>query len=143
MEGFSIAKANLTNNPKPTTKNPKNPLLLLKLLEQGSDANLILYDTLEVGDVDALLLHGVTVTQGHGVVFESLMIHGDAERSADSILTAVTLAYLVFLFVFAVEMELERILYLAGFLGQSVLLSEREDGELDGRKGGWEMKHGA
>ena len=43
-------------------------------------------------DANAFLLPGVTVTNGDGVVFERLMVDGDAERSADLVLSGVEFA---------------------------------------------------
>ena len=34
----------------------------------------------EVGDVNSLLFHGITLTQCYGVVFEGLVVDGDAEE---------------------------------------------------------------
>ena len=39
---------------------------------------------------DALLGHGVTLTDGHSVVLEGVEVHGDAQRGADLVLTTVT-----------------------------------------------------
>ena len=62
---------------------------------------------MQVFDLDAVLGHGVAVTNGHAAIFFSIMIDGDTERCADSVLTTVTLADRVFLVVSNLEVELD------------------------------------
>ena len=47
---------------------------------------------MQFGDGDALLLGAVAVTDGDGIVFQGLVIHGDTERGTNQILARVTLA---------------------------------------------------
>ena len=68
------------------------------------------------------MLHGVTVTQSHAVVLQSLMIHGDTVRSTNGILAAVTLTDRIFLIILAMEVELQAVDNLACLFGQSVFL---------------------
>ena len=82
-------------------------------------------ELVEVGYRHAGLFHGVTVAQRHRVVLESLMVNSDAIRSADGILTAVTLADSVFLLIVCREIKLEVVDNLAGLFGQTVFLDER------------------
>ena len=41
----------------------------------------------QIGDFHALLLPGVAITHGHGLVFQRLMVDGDAERCSDFVLS--------------------------------------------------------
>ena len=74
----------------------------------------------------ALLGHGIAVADGHAVVLLGLMVHGDAEGSADGILTAVSLADAVLLVILAVEVKLQVVDDIAGNLRQPVLLDQRQ-----------------
>ncbi len=100
-------------------------------------------ETVEVGDVDAGLFHGVAVAQGDGVVFQGLVVDGDAERCADCILTAVALADGILFVVVGGEVKLEIIDNLAGFFGKSVLAHEGHHGALHGSQGSREVEHHA
>ena len=60
-------------------------------------------DTEEPVDGYPFLLHGVAVTDGDGIIFQRLMVDGDAERSTDGILTAVAFTDRVLLVILTVE----------------------------------------
>ena len=45
----------------------------------------------EIVDLDSFLLHGISVADGHAAVVFGIKVVGDAERSTDLVLTAVTL----------------------------------------------------
>ena len=94
-------------------------------------------DLFEIIGIDASLLHSVTMTKSHGVIFESLVIHCDTVRCADCILTAITLADRVFLIVVASEVEAETMLDFASLLVKKDGLPEKAreiQHRLDGRR---------
>ena len=91
---------------------------LLELFQEGGDAHLVLDDAEKLVNADALLLHGVAETESDGVVFQRVVVDGDAVGCAHSVLTTVALADGVLLVVGAVEVELQCIDNLAGLLGQ-------------------------
>ena len=64
----------------------------LQFLKYPPKARCLRDAAMQFGDGDALLLGAVAVTDGDGIVFQSLVIHGDTERSSDQILTGVSLA---------------------------------------------------
>ena len=84
-------------------------------------------DLVQIFDLHAVLRHRVAVTDGHATVFLRVVIDGDTERRTHCILTAVTLTDRVFLVVRYLEIELQLVHDLAGFLGQTVFLDERHD----------------
>ena len=88
-------------------------------------------ELMEVGHLNTGLLHCVAVAQRHRVILKSLMVDSDAIRSADGILTAVTLADSVFLLIVCREIKLEVVDNLAGLFGQSVFLDKRKHGTFD------------
>ena len=55
------------------------------------------------------------------------MVYSDTERRADGILTAVALAYRVFFFILHIEVYLQFIHNLAGFLRQTIFFGQREN----------------
>ena len=65
---------------------------LTELAEESIHAHIVVNQSMQVVDVDALLLHGVTLTQCHGVVLKCLMVHCHAVGSTDGILTPITLS---------------------------------------------------
>ena len=62
----------------------------------------------ELGNIHALLLHGVAVTDGDGIVIFRIEVKGDAIRSTDLILTAVTFTDASGFVIFAAEVAVER-----------------------------------
>ena len=70
--------------------------LRAKPLEQRCHAHTVFYQRAQIGYVHTLLLHGVTVSQRHLAVLWRVVVHGHAERRADGVLAAVTLADGVF-----------------------------------------------
>ena len=92
--------------------------------EQVLHVHLPVDEVVEAVDADAFLLHGVAVADGHAVVGERVVVHGDAEGRAYGILAAVALADGVFLVVHAAEVELERVHDFACLFGQAVLFHQ-------------------
>lgn len=80
-------------------------VLSKEFAEKAVEAHFLCKYLLKVVNVDALLLRRVAVAQGDGVVFESLMIDGDAIRCADCILTTIAFADGVFLIHLTGEVE--------------------------------------
>ena len=76
-------------------------VILLQFLEQACDAHLVLDDAEELVDAHALLLHCVAEAECDAVVLQRIVVHGDAVRCADGILTAVALSDGVLLVVLA------------------------------------------
>jgi hypothetical protein len=72
---------------------------------------------MELGDRHALLLGAVAVTDGDGIVFQSLVIYRDTERSSNQVLARVTLANGSRVFVDDVEIVLEEFHDLLPFFG--------------------------
>lgn len=64
---------------------------LFQFLENVAEVDLLGDDAVELLDLDALLLHRITMTDGNATVVERVMVDSDAERSSDRILTAVSL----------------------------------------------------
>ena len=79
---------------------------------------------MQFGDGDALLLGAITVTDGDGVVFQGLVIHGDTEWSSDQILTGVALANRSRIFVDDVEVVLEQLHDFLPFFWQTIFLDD-------------------
>ena len=90
---------------------------------------------LQLRNRHAHLFGGVAVADGHGVVFQRLVVHGDAERRADEVLAGVALADAVAFFVKHVEIVLQQVLNLAGFFGQTVFFHQGQNRRLDGGHG--------
>ena len=97
---------------------------------------IVVEESSEVVDGDALLLHGVAVADGDTVVVEGVVVHGDAEGGADGILTAIAATDGVLLVVLEHVVGFEHVHNLAGFLGQSVLLDQRQHSGLVGSQHG-------
>ena len=67
-------------------------LCLFQLLENIAEIDLFRDYRMEILDLDTLLLHCVTMTDGHAAVVERIMVDSHAERSTDRILTTISLA---------------------------------------------------
>ena len=65
---------------------------LSEATQQPVEAYAVVDKAVQVGDVDACLSHGVALAQGDGIVFERLMVDGDAEGGADLVFPAIALA---------------------------------------------------
>ena len=90
-----------------------------------------------MGDGDAFLLHAVAVAQGDAMVFQRLVVDGQANGGAQGVLTAVALADGVFFVVLGEETESKAVLDLAGQFGEAVLFDQGQQGHLDrGDEGG-------
>ena len=61
------------------------------------------------------------------------MVHSDAERGADGVLTAVALAYAVLLVILAVEVKLELVDDISRYLRQSSSFSSQYEAESTAR----------
>ena len=109
--------------------------------QQRCDAYTVCNDIVQFGDSHAFLLHGITVTQSHAVVFQSLMVYSYAVRSTNGILTAVTLADGVFLVVLAMEVELQVVDDFACLFGQSVFLYQRHHSQLHRSQGSGKFQY--
>lgn len=105
---------------------------LSEATQQPVEAYAVVDKAVQVGDVDACLSHGVALAQGDGIVFERLMVDGDAEGRAYGILATVALAYGVFFVVMCGEVEFEVVDNFACFFGQSVFADQRHYGAFDG-----------
>lgn len=95
--------------------------------QERRQRNAVVDNLVEVGDSYALLLHRIAMAQGDGVVFERLMVDGDAVRCSDGVLTAVAFADRVFLVVAGREIELEVVDNLAGLFGKPVFADKRKN----------------
>ena len=98
---------------------------------------------MQILDLHALLAHRVAVANGNASVLEALMVDGDAERGADSILAAIALAYAVLLLLLAVEVVFEFVHHLLRKFGQAILLDERQHCGLHGSKRRGDTQHHA
>ncbi len=95
----------------------------------------------QVGDVDACLSHGIALAQGDGIVFECLVVDGDAEGGAYGILATVALADGVFFVVVCGEVEFEVIDNLACLFRQPVFADQGHDGAFDGSQRLGQVQH--
>ena len=111
--------------------------------EESSEADAVVDKLVEVVYADAGLLHGVAFAECDGVVLEGLVVDGDAVGCAYGILAAVALADGVFLIVACGEVKLEVVDYLAGLVGETVLLDEREHGALHRSESRRQVEHHA
>jgi hypothetical protein len=93
----------------------------LQLPQQPPHIHLPANDAAQLADRHAFLLHGVAVADGHLVVGEGIVVHGDAVGRTDGILPAVALADAVLVVVLAVVVQLQRVDDGARFLRQAVL----------------------
>src|SRR3712207_3019553 len=82
-------------------------------------------------DGDTLLAHRVSVSESDRIVFERLVIYGDAVRGADRILTTITLADAVLLVVLTGEVEVQHTYHLLSLLVETILAYQGEHRELD------------
>ena len=96
---------------------------------------------MEVFNLDALLLHGVTLAQCHGVVLEGLVVNSDTIRSTDCILTAIALADGILLLIVSSEIKFEFVDDFACLFGKSVLTYKREHGAFYRCERRGEMEH--
>lgn len=115
----------------------------LKVSEKVVEIDFLVNHCAELRDRNPLLLHRVAVANSHSAVCERVVIDCDAERSTDGILTAISLADRVLLFVLAVEIELEIVHYLLCELRKAVLLHERQNCCLDGSERRGNAEHDA
>ena len=104
-------------------------------MEQRGHADEAVHVGVQVGDGDALLLHGVAVAHGYGVIVERVVVHRDAEWRTNRVLATVAAADGVLLVVLHVVVELKLGEHLAGLLGESVLFDKRQHRGFDGRQG--------
>ena len=65
---------------------------LFKFLEDVAEVYLLADDAVKILDLYPLLLHCVTVTDGHAAVVKRIVVDSHTERSTNSILTAVSLS---------------------------------------------------
>ena len=114
-----------------------------KLAQEAVEAYLFRKNLFKGVDAYAFLLHGIAVAQRDGVVFEGLVVNGDAEGGADCILAAIAFADGVFLVNLAGEVEAEFMLYFASFFGQSVFLHKRKHSAFHGSQRSREVEHDA
>ena len=68
-----------------------NKTSLFQLLKDVAEVNFLADDCVEILDLDALLLHCVTVTDSYATVVERLVVDCNAEWSTDCVLTTVSL----------------------------------------------------
>ena len=76
------------------------------------------------------LLHSISISESYSPVFQSLMIYGNAERSTNGILTAVTFSYAVLLVILAIIVIFEGVENLLRNLWQPILFKQRKYGNL-------------
>ena len=88
-----------------------------KFFQQRGDAHFLFEQCGQLADRHTLLLHGVAVAQCYRVVSECVVVNGDAIGRTHSVLSAIALTDGVFLFVFAVEVELELVQYFLSLFG--------------------------
>lgn len=108
---------------------------LSEATQQPVEAYAVVDKAVQVGDVDACLSHGVALAQGDGIVFERLMVDGDAEGCAYGILATVALAYGVFFVVMCGEVEFEVVDDFACFSGSPSLRTRGITAHLTGASG--------
>ena len=65
---------------------------LFKFLEDVAEVDLLADDAVKILDLYPLLLHCITMTDGHATVVERVVVDGHAERSSDRVLTAISLS---------------------------------------------------
>ena len=63
----------------------------LELSENVAEVNLLADDSVEILDLNALLLHAVAMTDSYAAVVKRLVVDSNAERSTDCVLTAISL----------------------------------------------------
>src|SRR5215218_1949161 len=89
----------------------------------------------QLGRLDALLIPGVAVADGDGLVFERLVIDGDAEGRADLVLPRVELADAARVVVDGAHRGLQLLLDVPRHRDDlGLVLRERQHGDLDGRE---------
>ena len=64
-------------------------------------SSMMAFRSLQVADVHTLLLHRVTETEGDLTVSQRVVIHGDAVRRTDGILTTIALTDRILLIILA------------------------------------------
>src|SRR3712207_1400162 len=107
--------------------------LVAQLLQHGGNAHAVLDNGAKLADVDTLLFHRVTITQGNFVVLGRFMVNRYAERCTHGVLTTVALTDgILGIAIMSVEMELQLVHDLLGQFGQSVFLIQWEHGTLHG-----------
>src|SRR5829696_6963242 len=110
-------------------------LFLTTGIRSAPDPQPLLQILAQLGRFDALLTPGVAVADGDGLVFERLVIDGDAEGRADLVLAGVELADAARVVVDGAHRGLQLLpdaLRHRDDLG--LVLREREHGDLDGRE---------
>ena len=98
-------------------------LVNIYFLQQTGDAHAIFHDFAQIVDVNALLLHRVTIAQGHFMVVGRIVVNGHAEWRSHCILATIALTNRVFrIAIMRVEMKFEVVNNLLCQLGQPILL---------------------
>ena len=98
-------------------------------------------ELVKVSDGNTCLFHGITLAESDCIVLKSLVVDSDAVRSTDCILTAVTLADCIFLFIVCCEVELKLIDNLACFFRKTVFTDKRQHGAFHRCERCREVKH--
>ena len=108
-----------------------------------SQAHLISHDLRQAVNDHPFLLQRIAVTNGYRIVFQGIVVNGNAEGCADGILPAVTLADGILFLVLAVEIEFHPVHDLTGFFGKSVFFGQRQYGQLNRCQGRGDFQYHA
>ncbi len=117
------------------------------MLIEKSEFDLLFNVSAKLGDRDTNLLHSIAVTDGNtvvaflGIVADGVEVNGYAERSADLVLTAISLTDRACIVVVNAEVLGKLLVDLGSFVGK--LLGKGKNCNLEGRKEGVETENGS